>query len=195
MTNDSYDTTKGRTSVDIIVRELKSRKLAICAVIFSMLLASGVTLVQPLFFKMLFDTAIPEKNITLAGWLLLGMVATPIVAIGITYVQEHLRVYLGEHVSQAFRRRLFDRVIHYKFADIERITSSQITFRITRDAGRIGELYIAQELLPVISSSIMLLCTYGLMFLLNVKLALGQVPLSVETHRAPWFVHAICRAY
>ena len=23
----------------------------------------------------------------------------------------------------------------------------------------------------------------------------GQVPLSVETHRAPWFVHAICRAY
>ena len=24
---------------------------------------------------------------------------------------------------------------------------------------------------------------------------LGQVPLSVETHRAPWFAHAICRAY
>ena len=23
----------------------------------------------------------------------------------------------------------------------------------------------------------------------------GQVPLSVETHRAPWFAHAICRAY
>ena len=28
-----------------------------------------------------------------------------------------------------------------------------------------------------------------------VDFAVGQVPLSVETHRAPWFVHAICRAY
>ena len=44
------------------------------------------------------------------------------------------------------------------------------------------------------SSNDGLLWDYG-MHHFHLGRRLGQVPLSVETHRAPWFAHAICRAY
>ena len=155
----------------ILTNELKRRKLTIVSVVFFMLLGSGVTLIQPLFFKMLFDTAIPQKDTSLVWWLLLGMVIPPLVAIGISYLQGHLRVRIGESVTLSLRKEAFNHLIHAKVDEVEGIPKGGIVYRITRDAGKIGEVYIAQELLPVVSSAIMLLGTLALMFMLNINLA------------------------
>ena len=156
----------------IILGELKKRRAAIVAVVGSMILASGMTLIQPLFFKILFDEAIPQKDGAMVGWLVLGMVGIPLTAMGVSYFQEWLRAYIGEHVSQALRTAAFGHAIHFKFVDIENLTSAEIASRIKLEAGKVGEMYIAQDLLPVISSVVMFFGTLGFMFYLNVKLAL-----------------------
>ena len=155
---------------DIIFSELRKRRVSISLVVFFMLLGSGVALIQPLLFKMLFDSAIPEKDTTLVWWLLAGMVAVPILAIGLAYLQGHLRVRIGESVALALRKEAFNNLIHARITQIESFSTGGIVYRITRDAGKIGEVYIAQELLPVASSMIMLLGTLGTMFMLNAKL-------------------------
>ncbi len=137
-----------------------------------MILASGVMLIQPLFFKMLFDEAIPQKDGAMVGWLLLGMVGIPLIAMGVSYFQEWLRTYIGEHVSQALRDAAFGHVIHFKFVDIEKFKSAEIASRIKIEVGKVGGMYIAQDLLPVVSSAVMFFGTLGFMFYLNVKLAL-----------------------
>jgi ABC-type multidrug transport system fused ATPase/permease subunit len=180
----------GGTTTKVVFAELKRRRMAILLAIFFMLSGSAVTLIQPLFFKMLLDTAIPQKDVAMVAWLLVGMVVTPLAAIGIAYFQEYLRVYIGEHVSQALRKALFDHVIHVKIAEVERITSGEVIYRITRHAGRIGELYIAQELLPVASSAVMFVGTLGFMLALNVKLALIA---SVALPITYWITRCLAR--
>lgn len=159
----------------IVFGELKKRRRVIGTVAVSMILASGVTLIQPLFFRMLFDEAIPQKNGGLIAWLLLGMVSVPVTAMVISYSQEFLRAQIGEHVSQALRQAAFARAIHFKFADIEKFTSGEINSRIKLEGGKVGEMFIAQDLLPAISSVMMLGGTLGFMLYLNVKLTLIAV--------------------
>ena len=167
---DNVDGTVTRTA-DIVRTTLFRRKYSIIAVVALMLTGSGVMLVQPLFFKMLFDTAIPEKNAALIWWLLAGMVATPLAAIGISYFQGHLRVRIGASVALALRKAVLNHLLHVRLDALDKIPKGDIVYRITRDGGKIGEMYIAQELLPVFSSSIVLAGALVMMFLLNVELA------------------------
>ena len=157
-------------TVEIIRQTLYMRKYTIIAVVLMMLAGSAVMLVQPLFFKMLFDTAIPEKEIGLLWWLLAGMVITPLVSIGISYFQNHLRVRIGATVAQVLRKTVLNHLLHVRLDVLEKIPKGDIVFRVTRDGGKIGEMYIAQELLPVVSNAIVLTGALAMMFLLNVEL-------------------------
>ncbi len=160
-----------KRTADIVRETLFQRKYAIVAVIALMLANSAVMLVQPLFFKMLFDTAIPDKDTGLLWWLLAAMVTTPLVAIAVSYFQGHLRVRIGAYVAHALRKTALNHLLHVRLDALEKMPRGNIVYRVTRDGGRIGEMYIAQELLPVFSNAIMLAGALVMMFLLNVKLA------------------------
>lgn len=160
-----------RRTAEIVRSTLFHRKFSIVSVILLMLTGSAVMLVQPLFFKMLFDTAIPEKDIELLWWLLAGMVITPLIAIGISYFQGHLRVRIGASVAQALRKEVLNHLLHVRLKALDKIPRGDIVYRVTRDGGKIGEMYIAQELLPVVSNAIVLAGALVMMFLLNIELA------------------------
>ena len=165
------DDDSAKRTAEIVRETLYQRKYAVIAVIALMLASSAVMLVQPLFFKMLFDSAIPDKNTELLWWLLAAMVATPLVAIGVSYFQGHLRVRIGASVALALRKAVLNHLLHVRLDALEKIPKGNIAYRITRDGGRIGEMYIAQELLPVFSNSIMLIGALVMMFFLNEQLA------------------------
>ena len=165
------DDDSAKRTAEIVRETLYQRKYAIISVIALMLASSAVMLVQPLFFKMLFDSAIPDKNTELLWWLLAAMVATPLVAIGVSYFQGHLRVRIGASVALALRKAVLNHLLHVRLDALEKIPKGNIAYRITRDGGRIGEMYIAQELLPVFSNSIMLIGALVMMFFLNEQLA------------------------
>ena len=158
-------------TAEIVRQTLFHRKFTIISVVVLMLVGSAVMLVQPLFFKMLFDTAIPEKDTGLLWWLLAGMVVTPLAAIGISYFQGHLRVRIGTSVAKALRKAVLNHLLHVRLDALDKIPKGDMVYRITRDGGKIGEMYIAHELLPVFSSSIVLAGALVMMFLLNVELA------------------------
>ncbi len=158
-------------TAEIIRQTLYQRKYAVIAVILMMLAGSAVMLVQPLFFKMLFDRVIPESDTGLLWWLLAGMVATPLVAIGVSYFEGHLRVRIGYTVTLALRKAVLNHLLQVRLDAIEKIPRGGIVYRVTRDAGKIGDMYIKQELLPVVSSAIVLAGVLVMMFLLSVELA------------------------
>ena len=166
--------TQGRT-FNIIVRELRKRVLMILLVVALMVVGTGVGLILPLLFKTLIDVAIPTKDGILVVWILVGMVVTPLLAIGLSALQDYLRAYMGEAVSQSLRKELFDHLIHARIIEIEKIKNGEIVHRITRECGRIGEVYVAQELLPLVSNAIVLLGTLVVMLIINWRLLLFAI--------------------
>ena len=155
----------------VIIEELRSRWLSLLLVGVTMLTGTAVSLLQPFFYKSLFDEAIPSADTPMILWLLLAMVITPIAAIGLAYAQDYLRVRIGEYVSQALRERLFDHLVRLRIPEMDKLTPAEVSQRITASVGRIGELYIEQELLPSISHTIVLIGTLGAMLALNLELA------------------------
>lgn len=158
-------------TAEVVRQTLYQRKYSIIAVVTLMLTGSAVMLVQPLFFKMLFDSAIPEKDATLIWWLLAAMVVTPLAAIGISYCEGHLRIRIGASVTLALRKAVLNHLLHVRMNAIEMIPRGNIVYRVTRDGGKIGNMYIKEELLPGVSSLIMLAGALVMMFLLNMELA------------------------
>lgn len=172
--------TQGRT-FNIIVQELRKRVLTILLVLALMGVGTVIGIIQPLLFKTLIDEAIPTKDGTLVAWLLVGMVVTPLFSIGLSALQGYLRAHIGEAVSQSLRKAMFDHLMHTRIAEMERIKTGEIVYRITRECGRIGELYVAQQLLPFVSNAIVFLGTFVVMFIINWQmslLALLAFPLS-----------------
>ena len=65
-------------------------------------------MIQPLLFKSLIDTAIPDSDLGLIGLLLVGMVIVPVLGAGLNSVNHYLRAFVGEAVAQRLRRELFN---------------------------------------------------------------------------------------
>ncbi|MBE3584433.1 MAG: ABC transporter ATP-binding protein [Limnochordaceae bacterium] len=125
---------------------------------------------SPLLFKTALDVAIPSGNTAMLVWLLVGMVVTPVVQAGLNSLQEYGRASIGEAVANELRRKLFIRVIQAPLPDLERVTSGQIIHRITRECGRVGEVFVGQEVVPLFSNMALVLGTFVVMVLLNWQL-------------------------
>jgi len=136
------------------------------------LLHTGVSLVSPLLFKAVLDVAIPSGDTAMLVWLLVGMVVTPVVQAVLNSCQEYGRGSIGESVANELRRKLFASIIHAPLQDLEKVTSGQIIHRITRECGRIGEVFITQQAIPLLSNLALVIGTFVMMIWLNWRLGL-----------------------
>jgi len=133
-----------------------SMRGVVAAAIASMLVVSGISAVQPLLYRLLFDTAVPEADFGLIVAVVGGIVIAPIVSIGITYASQYLRTRIAFRVSASLREAVVPHLLRARMGFLESRTPGDLMFRITRATGRIGELYVGQELLPFVQYAITL---------------------------------------
>ncbi len=146
-----------------------------------MVVGTGISLIPPILFQFLIDVVIVQRDVSLLIAVLLGLVVTPCIVMALTLVELHLRAEIGEFVDEALRLESFKSVMRGQVSAIEQLGPGDIVHTITRDCGRIGEVYIATRVLPFVASCIVFICTFAMMFSLNVELAcLGLIayPLS-----------------
>lgn len=74
-------------------------------------------------------------------WLLVGMAVTPVLQAALNACQEYGRPSIGGSVANGLRRKLFVSTMQAPLQDLEKVSSGQIIHRITRECGRIGEVF------------------------------------------------------
>lgn len=148
-----------------------SMRWIVAAAIAIMLVVSGINAVQPLLYRLLFDTAVPEADYGLIAAVVAGIVVAPIAAIGITYASQYLRTLIAYRVSAGLREAVLPHLLRARMGFLESRTPVDLMFRITRETGRIGELYVGQELLPFVQNAITLTATMVLMVVVDARLA------------------------
>ncbi len=165
----------------VVRRQLRAHLHLLAGIVALVIVSTGVSLVSPLLVKRLIDEAIPARDVSLIVLLLVGIVLFPLVAMTLGAVQNYLRAGIGEAVSQSLRQALFNHLLYVRMRDLERIASGRIIRTIMKVCGEIGEMYVANELLPVFTNAVLLLGTLGVMFFLNIRLLLASLvvlPLS-----------------
>lgn len=161
-----------KRSFDLLKEELKKKVSRIALLIFVAVLGTGVGLIQPLLFKALIDTAIPTSDLRLIGLLLVGMVFVPVLGAGLNSANHYLRAFIGEAVAQRLRGDLFNHLLYARLAELGSFKTGELISRLTRSCGMIGEVYVAEHLLPLLMNVILLVGTLTAMTLLSWRLSL-----------------------
>lgn len=156
----------------IIAHQLRRHILLIVILIIAIILGMAVTILSPLLIKRLIDDVVSSTNQMELPLLLGAIVIVPFVSTILGSLQKYYSTNVGVAISDALRKELFRHLIRARMLDIEELATGEIIYRITKVCGELGEVYIAVQLLPVISSVILLTGNVAAMLVLDWRLAL-----------------------
>jgi ATP-binding cassette subfamily B protein len=135
----------------------------------SILAAALLALVPPLVVRAILDTAIPNADRALIGWLALAAVFAALADAALQIVQRWCSARVGEGLIADLRRALFDKVQRLPVAFFTRTPTGAITSRLNNDV--IGaQTAVTSTLGSVVSNVVVLITTLGAMLALEWRL-------------------------
>lgn len=159
-----------KKSKKIVLKSLSGNLGNIIVVIFNLILTSLLSLVSPIIYKVLIDNVIPNKDKNGLVIYLILMIIIPWLITLVASVKNYFSTKIGEDITNALRINCFDKALHARQETFEKITPPQIVNRITRECGRIGEVYVTKDLVTFVSEIISLTATLITMLVFNASL-------------------------
>jgi ATP-binding cassette subfamily B protein len=140
-----------------------------CIVITSLL-----GLVPPFLVKRIIDHAIPEGNRVELNWLVVAMVAAPLLSGLVGVWQNYLITVMGQGVMFDLRRAMYDRLLRQSLRFFTNTKSGEILSRLQNDVG--GVQGVVSGTLVTLSTNIFILAsTLFVIFQMDWQLALVAV--------------------
>jgi ATP-binding cassette, subfamily B, bacterial len=97
--------------------------------------SSVVGLASPFLLRAVIDQALPEKNLRLLVWLVIGMVAVAAVTSVFGVIQTWISTKVGQHVMHALRTSVFAHLQRQSIAFFTRTRTGEVQSRIQNDIG------------------------------------------------------------
>jgi ABC-type multidrug transport system fused ATPase/permease subunit len=135
----------------------------------------GTDLLQPYFFKTLLDAATVSLNYHLVLILLVTLLGLAVFRSIVSYWEGYARSRVGEGISQQYRKRLFEQVLHLPLATLHETESGILQNRIMNDCGTIGRVYVATQLLPLLANLLQAGALIGLLLVLSWQVGLASI--------------------
>jgi len=131
------------------------------AVVTAIIVASSVVaMASPFLLRAVIDKALPEQNLTLLVWLVVGMVAVTAVTSAFGVVQTWISTNVGQQVMHRLRTDVFTHLHRQSIAFFTRARSGEVQSRITHDIGGMEAVVtstatsIASNLTTVIATAV-----------------------------------------
>jgi ATP-binding cassette subfamily B protein len=106
------------------------------AIVTAIIAASSVVgLASPFLLRAVIDTALPDRNLRLLVWLVIGMVAVAAVTSAFGVVQTWISTKIGQHVMHELRTSVFSHLQRQSIAFFTRTRTGEVQSRIQNDIG------------------------------------------------------------
>jgi ATP-binding cassette, subfamily B, bacterial len=97
--------------------------------------SSVVGLASPFLLRAVIDNALPEKNVRLLVWLVIGMVAVAAITSAFGVIQTWISTKVGQKVMHGLRTSVFGHLQQQSIAFFTRTRTGEVQSRITNDIG------------------------------------------------------------
>ena len=97
--------------------------------------SSIVSMASPFLLRAVIDHALPERNVTLLVWLVIGMVAVAAITSAFGVVQTWISTKIGQQVMHGLRTSVFTHLHRQSIAFFTRTRTGEVQSRITNDIG------------------------------------------------------------
>jgi ATP-binding cassette subfamily B protein len=106
------------------------------AIVTAIIAASSVVgLASPFLLRAVIDTALPEKNVRLLAWLVIGMIAVAAVTSAFGVIQTWISTKVGQQVMHGLRTSVFGHLQRQSIDFFTRTRTGEVQSRITNDIG------------------------------------------------------------
>ena len=106
------------------------------AIVMAIIVASSiVAMASPFLLRAVIDTALPQQNLTLLVWLVIGMLAVAAVTAALGVVQTWISTKVGQQVMHRLRTDVFAHLQRQSIAFFTRTRTGEVQSRITNDIG------------------------------------------------------------
>jgi ATP-binding cassette, subfamily B, bacterial len=122
--------------------------------------SSIVSLASPFLLRAVIDDALPEKNVRLLAWLVIGMVAVAAITSAFGVIQTWVATKVGQQVMHGLRTSVFSHLQRQSIAFFTRTRSGEVQSRITNDVGGMESVVtstatsIASNLTTVVATAV-----------------------------------------
>ncbi len=115
-----------------LFRPYRSQLTIVTAIIVA---SSLVGLASPFLLRAVIDTALPERNVRLLAWLVIGMVAVAAITSAFGVIQTWISTKVGQHVMHELRTSVFTHLQRQSIAFFTRTRTGEVQSRIQNDIG------------------------------------------------------------
>ena len=106
------------------------------AIVTAIIVASSIVgLASPFLLRAVIDTALPDRNLRLLAWLVIGMVAVAAVTSAFGVIQTWISTKVGQQVMHGLRTSVFGHLQRQSIAFFTRTRTGEVQSRITNDIG------------------------------------------------------------
>ncbi|WP_305059901.1 ABC transporter ATP-binding protein [Actinomycetospora soli] len=149
-----------QVSLRRIARLFAPYRLSLAVVVAVIVASSIVGLAQPFLLREVIDVALPQRDVTLLVWLVVGMVVVAAVTAAFGVVQTWISTKIGQRVMHTLRTDVFSHVQRLSLGFFTRTRTGEVQSRITNDIGGMQSVVtstatsIAANLTTVIASAV-----------------------------------------
>jgi len=160
-----------RDLLNKVWRFAKPYWIQVIALLITILVISGISLISPLLYRDLIDVAIPERDLSRINLLALGMVGIPIINGIIGVWQRRLNAAVGEGVIFDLRQTLYEHLQKMSLRFFTETRTGELMSRLNNDV--IGaQRAISNTLVTIVSNFVTLVATLSIMIALEWRLTL-----------------------
>jgi len=143
----------------------------IAGMLVTILLTTGLGLVNPLIFRQIIDVALPEKDVGKLNILALGMIMIPLISGGVRIVQRKLNVAIGEGVIYDLRVSLYRHLQQMSLRFFTNTKTGELMSRLNNDV--VGaQNAISNTIVALITNVITVVATLAMMLYLEWRLTI-----------------------
>jgi ATP-binding cassette subfamily B protein len=118
-----------------IARLFLPHRWSIATVTAIIVVSSVIAMASPFLLRAVIDDALPQQNLTLLVWLVIGMVAVAAVTAALGVVQAWISTNVGQKVMHRLRTDVFTHLQRQSIAFFTRTRTGEVQSRITNDIG------------------------------------------------------------
>ncbi|MDL5155780.1 ABC transporter ATP-binding protein [Actinomycetospora termitidis] len=149
-----------QVSLRRIARLFAPHRYSLAVVIAVIVVSSIVGLASPFLLREVIDVALPQRDVRLLVWLVVGMVAVAAVTAALGVVQTWISTAVGQRVMHRLRTDVFAHLQRLSLGFFTRTRTGEVQSRITNDIGGMQSVVtstatsIAANLTTVIASAV-----------------------------------------
>ncbi|MEV2237546.1 ABC transporter ATP-binding protein [Micromonospora sp. NPDC049891] len=152
-----------QVSLRRIGRLFTPHRPALAAVTAIIVVSSIIAMANPFLLRAVIDSALPEGDVTLLVWLVVGMVAVAAVTAALGVVQTWISTQVGQRVMHRLRTDVFGHLQRQSLGFFTRTRTGEVQSRITNDIGGMQTVVtstataVASNLTTVVATAVAML--------------------------------------